>query len=50
MQPTPLRVDKIGAILASRCGKNVFQSISAARLMGNSFGGVYQPLSQTTST
>jgi hypothetical protein len=34
MQPTPLRVDKIGAILASRCARTSFRSIGAARLMG----------------
>jgi hypothetical protein len=38
MQSTPLRVDKIVAILTFRCGQTSFQSIRAARLMGIPFG------------
>jgi hypothetical protein len=39
MQPTPLRSDKIGAILTFRYSKKVSRSIGAARLMGNPLGG-----------
>jgi len=38
MQPTPLRVDKIVAILAFKCARTSFRSVTAARLMGNPFG------------
>ena len=38
MQPSPLRIDKIGPILASRCTRMLFRSIGAARLMGKPFG------------
>jgi hypothetical protein len=38
MQPTPLRAEKIAAILALRCARTSFRSIGAARLMGNPLG------------
>jgi len=38
IQPTPLRVDKIGAILHAGFGYNGIMFYPAARLMGNSFG------------
>jgi len=41
MQPTPLRVRKIGAILISRCARMSFRSGKAARLMGNPLGRRY---------
>jgi hypothetical protein len=31
MQPTPLRVDKIAAILAAECAQTLFRSMGAAR-------------------
>jgi len=41
IQPTPLRVDKIGAILrAGICYNDIAISILAARLMGNSLGRI----------
>src|SRR4051812_24757381 len=39
MQPTPLRVGEIVAILAAGGLEASFRSIKAARLMGNPFGG-----------
>jgi len=38
MQPTPLRVDKIGAILRSGFGSIAFPIYWAARLMGKPLG------------
>jgi hypothetical protein len=37
--PTPLRVDKIAAILASRCTQAISRSIRAARVKRNPLGG-----------
>jgi hypothetical protein len=39
MQPTPLRVDKIAAILAARRARTLSRSITAARLMGKPLDG-----------
>jgi hypothetical protein len=45
MQPTPLRADKIAAILASRCTQTPFRSIGAARLMGKALARSKQSIS-----
>jgi hypothetical protein len=37
--PTPLRVGKIGAILASECTRTISRSIGAARVKRNPLGG-----------
>jgi HEAT repeat protein len=40
-QPTPLRVDKIGAILASKCAQTSFRSISGGAADGQTVGPLY---------
>jgi hypothetical protein len=38
LHPTPLRVDKIGGILVSRCARTTSRSIGAARVKRHSLG------------